>query len=68
MNMKEKILFNFLIPTILIVCVIFGTIVWGGMLTIFVIDDYNKNPNTLFISIPFIIFVHWFGYKVFTKN
>jgi len=66
--MKEKILFNFLYPTILITCAISLIIVWTGMLTVFVIDDYNKNPNTLFVSIPLIIFVHWFGYKVFTKN
>ena len=41
---------------------IFAVLVWVGMLIVFVMDDYNKNPNSLFINIPIIILVHLWIY------
>ena len=62
--MKENFWLTIL-GIVMIILVILGVIIWVGMLIVFTIDDYNKNPNSLFITIPAIIFVHWFGYMVF---
>jgi len=59
--MKENFWFTIL-GIVMIILVILAVIIWVGMLIVFTIDDYNKNPNSLFITIPAIILVHWFGY------
>lgn len=59
--MKEKI-FNILIEIVMITLIIIGILIWFGLWTVLIIDEYNKNPNTLFISIPVLILFHWWGY------
>lgn len=59
--MKEKI-FETLIGILMIILVIVGILIWFGLWTVLIIDEYNKNPNTLFISIPALILLHWWGY------
>jgi len=61
--MKENIFYTIL-GIVMIILIIFAVLVWVGMLIVFVVDDYGKNPNLLFIDIPMIILVHWFGYMV----
>jgi len=51
----------------LILCIVVVVITWIGMIYVGISELYIQNPNTLFIIIPFIIFVHWFGYICF-KN
>lgn len=55
--MKKNIIENIL-GIVMTTLLIFAALVWVGMLIVFVMDDYNKNPNALFIDIPIIIIVH----------
>ena len=59
--MKENIFYTIL-GIVMIICVIVGVTVWGGMMYIGIKECYDINPNSLFITIPFVIFAHWFGY------
>lgn len=55
--MKKNIIENIQV-IVMTTLLIFAVLVWVGMLIVFVMDDYNKNPNALFIDIPIIILVH----------
>ena len=55
--MKKNIIENIL-GIVMTTLLVFAVLVWVGMLIVFVMDDYNKNPNSLFINIPIIILVH----------
>ena len=55
--MKKNIIENIL-GIVMTTLLIFAVLVWVGMLIVFVMDDYNKNPNALFIDISIIILVH----------
>ena len=55
--MKKNIIEN-IQGIVMTTLLIFAVLVWVGMLIVFVMDDYNKNPNSLFINIPIIIIVH----------
>lgn len=59
--MKKNIIENIL-GIVMTTLLIFAVLVWVGMLIVFVMDDYNKNPNSLFINIPIIILVHLWIY------
>ena len=59
--MKNNIIENIL-GIVMTTLLIFAALVWVGMLIVFVMDDYNKNPNSLFINIPIIILVHLWIY------
>lgn len=59
--MKKNIIENIL-GIVMTTLLIFAVLVWVGMLIVFVMDDYNKNPNSLFIDIPMIIIVHLWIY------
>ena len=59
--MKKNIIEN-LLGIVMTTLLIFAVLVWVGMLIVFVMDDYNKNPNSLFINIPIIILVHLWIY------
>ena len=59
--MKEKI-FDTLLGIVMIILVIIGILIWFGLWTVLIMDEYHKNPNTLFISIPVIILLHVCGY------
>lgn len=65
--MKENILYT-VFSVIMLLCMVFGTLIWVGIISIGVVDMYEKNPNTLFITIPFVVFVHVFGYLTFTRK
>ena len=65
--MKENILYT-VFGVIMLLCMVFGTLIWVGIISIGVVDMYEKNPNTLFITIPFVVFVHVFGYLTFTRK
>jgi len=65
--MKQNI-FYIILDFVMILCMVLGTLTWIGIMSIGVIDLYEKNPNTLFITIPFVIFVHVFGYLTFTRK
>ena len=62
--MKENFWFTIL-GIVMVILIILAVIIWVGMLIVFVMDEYSKNPNSLFITIPAIILVHWFGYMTF---
>ena len=47
-----------LLEIFIVLLVIFGILVWFGMIFVGGIDLYKMNPNTLFVYIPFIIIVH----------
>ena len=66
-NMKENI-FYIIFGFVIILCMVIGTLTWVGIMGIGIIDLYEKNPNTLFITIPFVIYVHVFGYLTFTRK
>lgn len=59
--MKKNIIENIL-GIVMTTLLIFTVLVWVGMLIVFVMDDYSKNPNSLFIDIPIIIIVHLWIY------
>ena len=59
--MKKNIIENIL-GIVMTTLLIFAVLIWVGMLIVFVMDDYNKNPNSLFIDIPIIILVHFLIY------
>ena len=59
--MKKNIIEN-IQGIVMTTLLIFAVLVWVGMLIVFVMDDYNKNPNSLFINIPIIILVHLWIY------
>ena len=59
--MKKNIIENIL-GIVMTTLLIFVVLIWVGMLIVFVMDDYNKNPNSLFIDIPMIIIVHLWIY------
>lgn len=59
--MKKNIIENIL-GIVMTILLIFAVLTWVGMLIVFVMDDYNKNPNSLFINIPIIILVHLWIY------
>lgn len=59
--MKKNIIENIL-GIVMTTLLIFAVLTWVGMLIVFVMDDYNKNPNALFIDIPIIILVHFLIY------
>lgn len=59
--MKKNIIENIL-GIVMTTLLIFAVLTWVGMLIVFVMDDYNKNPNSLFINIPIIILVHLWIY------
>lgn len=59
--MKKNIIENIL-GIVMTTLLIFAVLIWVGMLIVFVMDDYNKNPNSLFINIPIIILVHLWIY------
>lgn len=65
--MKENI-FYVILDLIMVLCMVIGTLTWVGMVSIGIIELYEKNPNTLFITIPFVIYVHVFGYLTFTRK
>lgn len=65
-NMKENIFI--ILDLVMVLCMVIGTLTWVGIMGIGIIDLYEKNPNTLFITIPFVIFVHVFGYLTFTRE
>ena len=66
-NMKKNI-FYVILDLVMILCMVFGTLTWVGIMSIGIIDLYEKNPNTLFITIPFVIYIHVFGYLTFTRK
>ena len=59
--MKKNIIEN-IQGIVMTTLLIFAVLVWVGMLIVFVMDDYSKNPNSLFINIPIIILVHLWIY------
>ena len=59
--MKKNIIEN-IQGIVMTTLLIFAVLTWVGMLIVFVMDDYNKNPNSLFINIPIIILVHLWIY------
>ena len=59
--MKKNIIEN-IQGIVMTTLLIFAVLVWVGMLIVFVMDDYNKNPNSLFINIPIIILVQLWIY------
>lgn len=59
--MKKNIVENIL-GIVMTTLLIFAVLIWVGMLIVFVMDDYSKNPNSLFINIPIIILVHLWIY------
>ena len=59
--MKKNIIENIL-GIVMTTLLIFAVLVWVGMLIVFTMDDYSKNPNSLFINIPIIILVHLWIY------
>lgn len=59
--MKKNIIEN-IQGIVMTTLLIFAVLVWVGMLIVFTMDDYNKNPNSLFINIPIIILVHLWIY------
>ena len=59
--MKKNIIKNIL-GIVMTTLLIFAVLIWVGMLIVFVMDDYSKNPNSLFINIPIIILVHLWIY------
>ena len=59
--MKKNIIENIL-GIVMTTLLVFAVLAWVGMLIVFVMDDYNKNPNSLFINIPIIILVHLWIY------
>ena len=59
--MKKNIVENIL-GIVMTTLLIFAVLIWVGMLIVFVMDDYSKNPNSLFIDIPMIIIVHLWIY------
>ena len=59
--MKKNIIENIL-GIVMTTLLIFAVLIWVGMLIVFVMDDYSKNPNSLFINIPIIILVHLWIY------
>ena len=59
--MKKNIIEN-IQGIVMTTLLIFAVLVWVGMLIVFVMDDYSKNPNSLFIDIPIIIIVHLWIY------
>jgi len=61
--MKENIFYTIL-GIVMIILVILGVITWVGMIYVGIKQYYDINPNSLFITIPAIILVHWFGYMV----
>ena len=65
--MKENILY-IIFSVIYVICIVFAIIAWIALIIVGIIDMYEKNPNTLFITIPFIIYVHVFGYLTFTRK
>lgn len=66
-DMKENI-FYAILGIVMIICVIVGVIVWCGIIYIGIKEYYDINPNSLFITIPSVIFVHAFGYLCFTRK
>lgn len=64
----KKNIFYVILDFVMILCMVFGTLTWVGIMSIGIIDLYEKNSNTLFITIPFVIFVHIFGYLTFTRK
>lgn len=66
-NMKENILYVIL-SVIFAISIVFAIIAWVALLIVGIIDMYEKNPNTLFIIIPFVIYIHIFGYLTFTRK
>ena len=65
--MKGNILY-IIFSVIYAICIVFGIIAWIALLIVGITDMYEKNPNTLFIIIPFIILVHIYGYLTFTRK
>lgn len=65
--MKENILY-IILSVIFVICIVLSIAAWIALLIVGTIDMYNKNPNTLFIIIPFIIFVHVYGYLSLTRR
>ena len=59
--MKKNIIENIL-GIVMTTLLIFAVLVWVGMVSVFVMEDYSKNPNSLFINIPIIILVHLWIY------
>ena len=59
--MKKNIIENIL-GIVMTTLLIFAVLIWVGMLIVFTMDDYSKNPNSLFINIPIIIIVHLWIY------
>lgn len=59
--MKKNIIENIL-GIVMTTLLIFAVLIWVGMLIVLVMDDYSKNPNSLFINIPIIILVHLWIY------
>lgn len=65
--MKENILY-IILSVIFAICIVLSIAAWIALLIVGTIDMYDKNPNTLFIIIPFIIFVHVYGYLSLTRR
>lgn len=65
--MKEKILYS-IFGIILYISIIFGVLIWICMMYFGIKEYYDLNPNSLFITIPTVIFVHIFGYICFTRK
>jgi hypothetical protein len=65
--MKENILY-IIFSVIYVICIVFAIIAWIALIIVGILDLYEKNPNTLFITIPFVIYIHVFGYLTFTRK
>ena len=65
--MKEKILYATL-GIILYISIVSMVLIWACMMFFGIKEYYDLNPNSLFITIPIVIFVHIFGYFCFTRK
>ena len=61
-KIENKNIIENILGIVMTTLLIFAVLVWVGMLIVFTMDDYSKNPNSLFINIPIIIIVHLWIY------